>query len=49
MIIVTRHSGLVEWLAKQGITGDVITHVDDIEQIRMQHGAIPVGWHLLHV
>lgn len=27
IVIVTRHTGLVEWLARRGITGNVMTHV----------------------
>lgn len=33
-IIVTRHAGAVEWLRQQGITGEVISHVNDPAQIR---------------
>lgn len=33
MIIVTRHAAVVEFLAKNGITGDVISHVTDISEI----------------
>jgi len=42
-IIVTRHKGLVEWLAQQGITGQVISHVDDPSQIkrRVVYGILP--------
>ena len=28
-LIVTRHLGLVEWLARRGIVGEVRAHVDD--------------------
>lgn len=33
-VIVTRHKGLVEWLARHGITGETIDHVSDPAQIR---------------
>lgn len=41
-IIVTRHPGLVEWLAWKGITGEVKTSVTS-EEIRGKHvvGALP--------
>lgn len=34
IIIVTRHAGMVEWLSQNGITGEVIAHVTDPEQIK---------------
>ncbi|GIV04077.1 MAG: hypothetical protein KatS3mg015_2907 [Fimbriimonadales bacterium] len=39
VVIVTRHAGAVEWLARRGITGTVIEHAspDDV------HGKIVVG------
>ena len=42
IIIVTRHEGLVEWLARKGITGEVKPSVT-IEDIRGKHviGALP--------
>ena len=44
MIIVTRHKGAVEWLRRQGIVGDVLTHVTDPAQIAGQRviGALPL-------
>jgi CRISPR-associated protein Csx16 len=43
-VIVTRHSGAVEWLRRQGITGDVISHITDAAQIagRRVVGALPL-------
>lgn len=43
-IIVSRHSGAVEWLRRQGIVGDVLTHVTDPAQIAGQRviGALPL-------
>ena len=32
-VIVTRHSGVVEWLAQRGISGQVIAHVADPAQV----------------
>lgn len=42
--IVSRHPGLVAWLARKGITGEVIPHVTDSNQIRGRHvfGALPL-------
>lgn len=42
-IIVTRHSGLTEWLRRQGIDGEVISHVINAEQVEGKHvyGALP--------
>ena len=42
--IVTRHSGLVEWLEKRGISGEVISHIDDPSQIagRVVYGILPL-------
>jgi len=33
VVIVSRHQGLVDWLARRGIVGDVITHAspDDVK------------------
>lgn len=44
LIIVSRHQGLVEWLASHGITGQVITHVTDINDIKNKHviGVLPL-------
>ena len=41
-LIVTRHPGLVEWLEKQGITGEVKSSVT-VEDVRGKHvvGALP--------
>jgi len=33
-IIITRHVGLVQWLANHGITGEVIPHVSNPDQIK---------------
>ena len=43
-VIVTRHSGAVEWLRSQGITGDVVQHVTDVVQISGKRvvGALPL-------
>lgn len=32
VVIVSRHQGLIQWLAQRGISGDVITHAspDDV-------------------
>lgn len=42
-LIVTRHSGLVEWLAKRGITGQVVEHatVRDVTG-RIVYGNLPL-------
>ena len=42
-VIVTRHQGLVEWLSRKGITGDVIPSatVDDVRGKRVV-GALPL-------
>jgi putative CRISPR-associated protein (TIGR02620 family) len=42
-IIITRHSGLVEWLKLHGIEGDVISHVSNPEQVANMDviGALP--------
>lgn len=41
-LIVTRHAGLVEWLERQGITGEVKASVT-VDDIRGKHvvGALP--------
>lgn len=43
-IIVTRHKGLVEWLRRRGIEGEVISHITDPEIIRgrVVYGALPL-------
>lgn len=45
-VIVSRHAGAIEWLKRQGITGEVISHVDDPAQIR---GRIVIGNLPLHL
>lgn len=45
-IIVTRHAGAVEWLARHGITGEVIPHVADPALIR---GRVVIGALPLHL
>lgn len=42
-LIVTRHVGLVEWLAQRGITGEVIAHATP-DQVGGRHvvGALPM-------
>lgn len=42
-LIVTRHAGLVEWLAQRGIMGEVIAHATP-EQVGGRHvvGALPM-------
>jgi len=44
-IIVTRHTGLVEWLQRHGITGKVIPYVDNIDEIKGKHivGVLPLS------
>lgn len=45
ILIVTRHAGLLEWLAdRYGITGEVIDHVDCWEQVchRIVFGVLPL-------
>ena len=43
-VIVTRHSGAVEWLRRQGIVGDVLSHVTDVAEIAGKRvvGALPL-------
>lgn len=43
-VIVTRHAGAVEWLAAQGITGTVISHVTEPAQVagKAVIGALPL-------
>lgn len=43
IVIVSRHQGLVEWLAKHGIVGTVIAHAT-AEQVRGKHvfGVLPM-------
>ena len=43
-VIVTRHSGAVEWLRRQGIVGDVLSHVADAAEIAGKRvvGALPL-------
>ena len=41
-VVVTRHSGLVEWLTRQGITGTVITHASEADvRDKRVIGALP--------
>jgi len=46
VVIVSRHSGAVEWLRRKGIVGEVIPHVSDPAQIA---GKIVVGALPLHL
>ena len=41
-VIVTRHSGLVEWLKRRGIEGEVVSHADE-ETVRGKrvYGVLP--------
>ena len=43
-IIVTRHTGLIQWLKSHGIVGDVISHVEFPDQIRGKdvYGVLPL-------
>jgi putative CRISPR-associated protein (TIGR02620 family) len=42
-IIVTRHTGMVEWLKTKGITGEVLAHVTEMEVAGAQVvGALPL-------
>ena len=43
-VIVTRHAGLVAWLEKQGVTGEVISHVTSPDQVagRVIYGVLPL-------
>lgn len=43
-VIVTRHSGAVEWLRRRGITGEVFEHVSDPAQVadRTVYGVLPL-------
>jgi CRISPR-associated protein Csx16 len=43
IVIVTRHSGAVEWLRQRAITGNVISHVADASQVEGQdvYGSLP--------
>jgi len=43
-LIVSRHTGIVEWLARRGITGEVIDHVRDPQQVagRVVYGILPL-------
>ncbi len=42
-VIVSRHTGAVEWLRRQGITGEVIAHAS-ADNVRGKHviGALPL-------
>ena len=41
--IITRHSGLVEWLKQHGVSGEIISHVDDPSQVdgKVVYGILP--------
>ena len=43
-IIVTRHGGLIDWLAQRGITGDVVSHVNTPSQVegKRVYGVLPL-------
>jgi putative CRISPR-associated protein (TIGR02620 family) len=43
-VIVTRHAGMVQWLKNHGIVGDVISHVENVEQIagKNVYGILPL-------
>ena len=43
-VIVTRHAGLVAWLAWRGVTGEVIAHVTSPDQVagRVVYGVLPL-------
>lgn len=45
MIIITRHASMVEFLQKNGIVGEVISHVDNISQIEGKDvfGILPIN------
>lgn len=34
ILIVSKHAPAIEWLKRQGISGDVISHVESPDQIR---------------
>ena len=41
-VIVTRHSGLVEWLKRRGIEGEVVSHADeDTVRDKRVYGVLP--------
>lgn len=46
IVIVTRHAGVVEWLRKNGVEGEVITHVADPRQIAGCHVIGTLPFHL---
>ena len=43
-LIVTRHAGLIDWLARRGITGEVVSHVATPNQVagRVVYGVLPL-------
>lgn len=45
IVIVSRHEALVKWLEKQGISGEVVSHVANADQIRgkVVVGNLPLG------
>ena len=41
-VIVTRHAGLVEWLKRRGIEGEVVSHADeDTVRGKLVYGVLP--------
>ena len=44
-IIVSRHKGLVDWLADKGITGEVVAHVSNPDTLigREVYGVLPLS------
>jgi CRISPR-associated protein Csx16 len=43
-LIVSRHSGAVEWLKLHGVTGEVVAHVDNPQRVagRVVYGILPL-------
>lgn len=43
-LIVTRHAGLIDWLARRGITGEVVSHVATHNQVigKRVYGILPL-------
>jgi len=42
-LIVTRHSGVVEWLRQRGIEGEVVSHASpDTVRERVVYGVLPL-------
>lgn len=44
IIIVTRHSGAIEWLRQKGFAGDVVSHLtpDQLDQGNIYIGSLPL-------